>query len=690
MIAKTNNWQLLFGKRSELMFVVMIIGILLVLFMPIPAFLLDLLLILNLSFALVLFLLTFYIDKPLSFSTFPSLLLIATLFRLALNISATRLILTHAEAGKVIEAIGTYVIQGNYIVGLVVFLILIVVQFIVVTNGAQRVAEVAARFTLDSLPGKQMSIDAEMNLGLIDHNTARKRRQALEKETNFYGAMDGASKFVKGDAIAGIIIILIDIIAGLTIGLSQHAMSWSGALHTYTLLTVGDGIITQIPALIISTATGVIVTRAATDAELGQEVSRQISAYPKILVMVSIGLFVLMLLPGIPGLPVFIVLALLVFLSYLTIKRFKAGENNTDNSNTTDNDSKTPHRDVESVLVVHPIAINLHSQLQAIIGSKHELLKSRIDQFRIKYAQEIGFILPSVHIAFSNTLKENHYEITFNEIKVGEGLLMPQHQLAINAHNAPIQLAGIATVDPTYQLPAIWVDENAVDKAKAQKLTVVSSLNVLMTHFSQKVRLHTAELLTRQALEARLHTLKSTHENLIDEAIPEVINLSVLQQILKQLLKEQVPIRQLATILEVIIDEGKAQNQPAHLIEKIRQRLANTICYQLMKEHKELHVLTLAPQLEQSFHQALSENNFQTLVLAPTVIERFSKSLLKQVETMLAHNHPPVLLTNTPLRRHLRLITERIFQQLTILSIDEIPQHVALKSFATVTGESNA
>ena len=686
-----NNWQLLFGKRSELIFVMMIVGVLLVLFMPIPAFLLDLLLIMNLSFALTLFLLTFYIDKPLSFSTFPSLLLIATLLRLALNISATRLILTHAEAGKVIEAIGTYVIQGNYIVGLVVFLILIVVQFIVVTNGAQRVAEVAARFTLDSLPGKQMSIDAEMNLGLIDHNTARKRRQALEKETNFYGAMDGASKFVKGDAIAGIIIILIDIIAGLSIGLSQHGMSWNTALHTYTLLTVGDGIITQIPALIISTATGVIVTRAATDAELGQEVSRQISAYPKILVMVSIGLFVLLLLPGVPGIPVFIVLCILSFLAYIPVKRFKAQSLDSKEPQATDVAMDTPESHaLKAALNVHPIAIYLHPSLQTISGQNNEELHKRITQFRLKYAQEIGFILPPVHIAMQNTLELNHYELSFNEAKVAIGTLVPQHELAINPHNSPIDLTGIATTDPTYHLPAIWVSDQQIEKAKAQKLTVVSGLNVLMTHFSQKVHLHATELFTRQALEYRLNELRATHETLVDELIPNTISLSHLHQILKQLLKEQVSIRHLTIILEAIMDEGKENNQLSHLIEKVRQRLASSICQSLLKDRDALHVLTLEPQLEHQLQKALQENNYQALALAPNVLESFSKSLLKQVEKMLAQNHTPVLLTNTTLRRHVHSLTERIFQQLSIISIDEIPQHIQLRSFATITGVQHA
>lgn len=671
------------GKQGDLVLVFSIISILLLLFVPIPSWLLDFLFIANFSFALLILLLTFYMGKPLEFSTFPSLLLIATLFRLGLNISATRLILGEADAGRVIGAVGEFVVGGNYVIGLIVFLVLIVVQYVVVTNGAQRVAEVAARFTLDSMPGKQMSIDADLNMGLIDQDHARERRKSIEQEANFYGAMDGASRFVKGDAIAGIIIILIDIIGGLAIGVSQMGMSWAQALQTYTLLTVGDGIVTQVPALIIATGTGIIVTRAATDAQLSQEVSRQVLSYPKTILLVVIGLLVLMLMPGIPLFPV-LFLSLLAGLVYIVALRsplraaLKAGES--------DNKTGPESEDLYQLLAVEPIEIAVGQNLIPLAAADNSLFMERIIAFRKQYALEAGFVFPKVRVKDDKRLGPNHYEIAIYGTKVAEGDVLVDRLLAINAGGEQTALDGIATKDPTYGLPAVWIVEEQRRQAREAGCTVVDPATVLLTHLTEVIKQQSPNLLTRAETERVISKVRERHASLVEELIPKVLSVGEVQKVLQNLLREKVSIRNVEAILEVLSDFGGRNRDPEYLTEQVRERVGAMICQSLATPEGELYVLTFDPGVEQAISgsiRTLEEKS--TLVLEPKFAEQLLRRLAGEVERMMSSNLMPVLLCSPVLRRHMRRFTERVMPQVAVVSLAEVPNGVNLKSFGMIS-----
>jgi len=465
------------GENNDLILVVMMIGILIVLFIPIPSQLLDALFIVNFSFALLILLITFYANKPVDFSTFPSLLLVATLFRLSLNIAATRLILADADAGRVIAAVGSYMVQGNYVIGLIVFLILVVVQYVVVTNGAQRVAEVAARFTLDSMPGQQMSIDADLNMGLIDQAEAKRRRKNLEKEANFYGSMDGASKFVKGDAIAGIVILLIDIIGGLAIGVAQRGMAWSEALQTYTLLTIGDGIVTQIPALVISVGAGIIITRSASDARLSDEILKQITAYPRTLLLVSLALSALMLAPGMPVLPPLVVAVLAVSSAFFATRRIAAQAT----LERTGEPGTTAEEDVYALLDVEPLEVRVGQNLIPLVNGADAQLMERIAAFRKQYALDVGFVVPKVRIRDDHKLEPNGYRICIFGVPVASGTLLADRTLAIDPGGARARLQGVPTKDPAYGLPAVWVTRQEEALAQQGGYTLVDPTTVAIT-----------------------------------------------------------------------------------------------------------------------------------------------------------------------------------------------------------------
>lgn len=655
---------------SELVMIGFATGILLILFVPIPAALLDLLLIINFSWALTILLLTFYTETPLSFSTFPALLLISTLFRLALNISATRLILGNGDAGHVISAIGQYVIHGNYVMGLVVFLILIIVQYLVVTNGAQRVAEVAARFTLDSMPGKQMSIDADLNMGLIAQSEAKQRRAQIEKEANFYGAMDGASKFVKGDAIAGILIILVDILGGLAIGMTQKGLSLADAVHTYTLLTVGDGLITQIPALIISTATGIIVTRAATDAQLGSEIAKQIAAYPQSLLMVCAGLLGLLFLKGIPVVSVLLILTLFALAAWYALKMDKQES------------EETQEESLHEKIRIYPIEIQLNSELFTALSQQEKPLVIAIQQLRERLAHEFGFVMPEVKLRADKKLNYPFYSICL------QGNHQGFHQLHLDKHlvilSSPLKQQdslpkGIEVRDPSYGLPAIWVDQAHQGEAIQAGLTVCEPLNVLGTQLSELIQNNMSELLTRTETEA---LLDQPHlRPLRDELIPTLLPLGVVQRILQQLLQEKVSIRFLPTILEELLEHAKNTQDPLLLGEFVRTRLGIPICQKLMLNQTSLPVLTLEPGLEQKLNQSLTPGNW---TLEPSLTERFITALAQQVEKMLHERKRPVLLCSTTLRRQIKQLTQRVIPHLTVLAMNEIPVTIQVESFGVV------
>ncbi len=678
-----NAWfTRVFGERSELALVLLLAGILVVLFAPIPAALLDLLLIANFSFALLILLLTFYMLRPLEFSTFPSLLLVATLFRLGLNVAATRLILGDANAGQVIASIGNHAVGGNYVIGLIVFVVLIVVQYVVVTNGAQRVAEVAARFTLDGMPGKQMSIDADLNMGLIDQDEARERRRNIEKEANFYGAMDGASRFVKGDAIAGIIIILVDIIGGLAIGVAQKGMSWGEALQTYTLLTVGDGIVTQVPALVIATGTGIIVTRAASDARLGAEVSRQILAHPRTIAIVACVLVALGMLPGIPVLPVMVLTCGAVALFWYALKRPAADAAARADAKVA---AKEPADELYQTLKVDPVEVTIGSGLIPLLGEDGAILAEKLASIRKQYALDMGVVLPPVRVRDDKRQAPNKYEIRLFGTRIAEGEVQPDRVLAINPGGGRSTLEGVAATDPAYGLPATWIAQDSRAAAKAGGYTVVDSSTVFVTHLSEILRQNAHNLITRAETERLLARVRESQPSLLDELVPKILAYGDVQRVLQCLVKERVPIRNLEVILEVLADCGVRQKEPELLTEQVRERLGSVICQQLADSRGQMQVLTFDSSVEQSFAGALrSVEDKPTLLLEPRFAEQLLRRLSEEVERMTRGNLRPVLLCAPNLRRHVRRFTERLVPQLSVLSLSEIPSHVSLRGFGVV------
>jgi len=673
--------------KSELVLVIGVIAILMLLFTPIPPGALDLLLLTNFSLGLVILLLTFYTDKPLSFSTFPSLILIATLFRLGLNVSSTRLILNDADAGQVIGAIGSHVVGGNYVIGLVVFLILIVVQYVVVTSGAQRVAEVAARFTLDSMPGKQMSIDADLNMGIIDEHEAKSRRLAIEKEANFYGAMDGSTKFVKGDAIAGIIIILINIIGGLSIGVAQHGMAWSDALHTFTLLTVGDGIVTQIPSLVIATATGIIITRAASDSQLGQELTKQVTSQPKILVIVATALVLVMFMPGIPIWPLAVLAVGFGLIAFFANK--SANENDLketepdlpEESQDTSNES-----DLYALTKIHALELRVGSSISEFIAEESNTLESRLQSYRKQFALDFGLVLPKESLFKDQSLDANQYVLSIHGVQAAKGDLYPEFELAIDASGKKTPLKGKETKEPTFGLPATWINKETAKIAREGGFTVVDPETTFLTHLTETLKKNAPELLTRAEAEKLIGKVAESQPGLVDELIPSVLAYSDVQKVLQQLLQEKVSIRNLPLILEELVDAARNTKSVNALCDAVRAKLRNQICQSLADATGTLNILTLEPRLEQRLVSGVvSDENHSSLALEPELTEALLKSLTKQVESMMGKRLRPILLCTPVLRRPLFQFCERALPQIHVLSLNEIPSAINVSAFGMVS-----
>lgn len=665
----------LIRDNMDLALVIGVIAILLILFAPIPAPLLDLLIILNFAFGLTILLLTFYVERPVAFSTFPSLLLVATLFRLALNVAATRLILTEASAGEVIGAIGSFAVQGNFVIGLVVFFILTVVQYVVVTSGAQRVSEVAARFVLDSVPGQQMSIDADLNMGLIDQNEAKRRRKDLEREASFYGSMDGASKFVKGDAVAGIIILLINIIAGWIIGVAQMGMGWSEALSTFTLLTIGDGIVTQVPALIISVATGIIVTRSSADRQLSTEIFEQLGSVPKIPLIVLAALFALLLLPGMPKWPILIIM-LIAMASFFGIRRKRQRE--------AANLFEEPSEDVASGpnRALPPIEVLLGRELGEQWQSIKPILADRITALREQQEQATGFMLPPIIFHDGAKLGPMDYEISFYGVRHGHSQIYPGSMLAVrNSNTTQDDIPGIQTQDPAFGLPAIWVESEDVERARSQGYTLVDPVTVLITHLSEILQNEASRLLTRADVVTLLEGVRTRQPGLIEELIPNVMTVSDVQRVLQNLLSEDVSIRNIDQIAEVLVDSGRSVKDLSELTELIRQKLAHAICQRLQSGHGQLSVLSLDPRIEGQVAEDIRRGGGDGTVLDPKLAEHLIRKLMSSADDMIRQGYAPVLLCGPEIRRHLKAFTRRAVPKLSVLSVNEIPYTIDLKSF---------
>ncbi|WP_025136171.1 flagellar biosynthesis protein FlhA [Achromobacter sp. DH1f] len=673
------------ASNRDIVMVLVVMGVLIVLFMPIPPAALDFLILANFSFAFLILLLTFYMTRPVEFSTFPSLLLIATLFRLSLNVAATRLILSEANAGSVISAIGGYVVGGNYVIGLIVFLILIVVQFVVVTSGAQRVSEVAARFTLDSMPGQQMSIDADLNMGFITQEQAQVRRKTLEKEAAFYGAMDGASKFVKGDAIAGILIMAINIIGGLVIGVMQLGIPWSEAIRIYTLLTIGDGIVTQVPALVIAVATGIIVTRSASDGNFSQEVARQITLFPKTLFLVCAALFALMALPGIPALPAFLLAVTVLALGWAAHRAARA-KRAADSPAQDALPAAAAAGDPYDALKVEAVEIQAGAHLLPSVMD-HSGFADRIAAFRNQYVQEMGMVIPTVKVRASTRLGPDDYEIVVYGVPAGKGQAMADRWLAIHPAGVTKTVRGIETRDPTYGLPAVWIEESEKANAQQGRYTLIDGLTVLMTHLTEVLRRESANLLTRAETDRLLERVRLAQPGLVEELTPGILSMTEVQKVLQALVREKVSIRNLEAILEVLADAGRNQREPGFLAEQVRQRLGQAICRSLSGDTSTLHVITLDPLTEAHIGNSLrhTAENGGRLAIEPRVADQLIGSLVQQAEAMMKANLLPVLLCSPDLRRHLRMLTERVLPHLRVLSMAEIPGSIDLKAFSAVS-----
>jgi flagellar biosynthesis protein FlhA len=667
-----------FRSNTDLALVGGMIGILLILFAPIPTVMLDFLIILNFSFALTILMLTFYVSRPVEFSTFPSLLLVATLFRLSLNVAATRLILSEGDAGEVINAIGSFAIQGNFVIGLVVFFILVVVQFVVVTAGAQRVSEVAARFTLDAVPGQQMSIDADLNMGLINQDEAKLRRKTLEREAAFYGAMDGASKFVKGDAVASIVIVLINIIAGWIIGMSQRGLDWSEALQLYTLLTIGDGIVTQVPALIISVATGIIVTRSAADRQLSTEILSQLGSVPKISLIVMSALFVLLLLPGMPKWP--IVILLLIFLVAWFSARGRAKRANLE---VDDAQAAVADADVEDAGKIPPaIVVRFGQDLSDNWASSKPVLLERITALRKQRAEETGLTLPAITLEDGARLPGYDYEIMLLGTPYARGTIQPERTLAIRSASTQEGLEGDEARDPAFGLPALWIDNTNRDLARSLGHTLIDPITVLMTHLGEVVRAEAPLLLTRNDVTAMLESVRARQVGLIEELIPNIMSVSDIQRILQSLLAEEVSIRNIDFICDALVDVGRLTKDHSELTELVRQKLAHMICNDLRGKNDQLSVLSLDPRVEGQITEAIARSDGNApMVIEPRLAESLMRKIIPLVDSMMQQGLAPVLLCGPIIRKQMRAFLRRSAPRLAVISVSEVPQSIDLRSF---------
>jgi flagellar biosynthesis protein FlhA len=676
-------------KNTDLLMAFGLIAVIIFMIIPLPPFLLDISLAMSLALSLLILLSALYATKALDFSVFPSLLLIVTLFRLSLNIATTRLILSHghegtSSAGHVVEAFGGFVVGDNYVIGLIIFLILIVINFVVITKGSGRVAEVAARFTLDAMPGKQMSIDADLNAGLINEEEARRRRKEIEAEADFFGAMDGASKFVRGDAIAGIVITGINILGGLLIGVLQKGLDVSTAAEYYTKLTIGDGLISQIPALIISTAAGTIVTRSSSGKNMGNEMAKQLFLKPRAVNIASIVLILLGLIPGFPFMPFAIMSAGTATIAWFMTK-LDAEKVKEDLVKAQDLAAK-PKENVEGLLSLDTLELEVGYGLISVVESSNsgDLLE-RIVSIRKQFALDLGIVVPSIHIRDNLQLQPGEYRILIKGAAVGKGILSTDSLLAMDPGNVLNPVDGTPTKEPAFGLDALWISASVRDEAELAGYTVVDLPTVIATHLTEVVRTNAHELIGRQEVTKLVDGLKKTHPKVIEELIPEHMSVGSIVQVLKGLLKEQVSIRDLLTIMETLGDEAQKTKDIELLVEGVRKRLARSITRKYTNEEGNIPVLSLSPNVEETITNSLlqTENGIQ-LVMDPHTANRLIMELSRQIERNPDIASSPILLTSPTIRRHIHKLTSRFIPQLVVLSHNELTADAQVNSVGTV------
>lgn len=679
-------WDLL--RNTDVMMSVSVVGILMIMLMPLPRMILDLLLAFNIALSIVVLLVGMQVRKPIEFSVFPSILLMVTLLRLSLNVASTRLILLHGNegagaAGEVIRSFGNFVVGGNYAVGLVVFVILVVINFVVVTKGASRVAEVAARFTLDAMPGKQMSIDADLNAGLIHEDEARRRRREIAEEADFYGAMDGASKFVRGDAIAAVIIILVNIVGGLTIGVLQQKMNVAAAAANYTLLTIGEGLVAQIPALIISTAAGIVVTRAAREVNLGQEIARQVMISSKALAAAS---GILLALGFVPGLPHVAFLTLGSIAGWTAYTMMKTEQAEAAAKAAPPPAPKAAEEAVAKVAPVELMEVQVGFGLISLVEAKEGgALLDRIKGVRRQIANELGFLAPPIHLRDNLQLRPNEYAVMLKGIELVRGEVLPGHLLAIDPGTAQKNaVKGIPTKEPAFGLPALWINESQRDQAQIAGYTVVDAGSAIATHLSEIIKRHAQELLGRQEAQVLLDDLAKSHPKLVEEVVPAQLALGALVRILGNLLQEGVPIRDLRTILEVVADYAPSVKDPDQLTEAVRQALARTITHQYAGADGSLPVINLDPRLDRALVEQMSSGPAGYWSLEPSMSHRLLTSLKQAAERVAARGQQPVVLCSPALRRHLRRLTARVLQSVPVLALNEVDSMAKIVAAETI------
>jgi flagellar biosynthesis protein FlhA len=687
----TPFWQGFGIHKGELFVAVGVIMTLLVMVFPLPSLLLDLLLSFNLTFSLMVLLLSLYTIKPIEFFIFPSLLLVTTLFRLSLGVASTRLILLHGweglgAAGRVIHSFGSFVVGGNYVVGGIIFVILVLINFIVIVKGSTRIAEVAARFTLDAMPGKQMSIDADLNAGYIDDHEARRRRVNLAREGEFYGAMDGASKFVRGEAVAGILIMAINIVGGLTIGVLQYDLSLKEAAQNFTLLTIGEGLVNQIPALFVSTAAGLVVSKAASEASLGEEYAAQFALKPQAVTVAAAIIFLVGLVPGLPHLPF---LALSVLTGGLAYAAHRAREKNLlEQAKAQEVPSRPREADpLENLPSLDLLELEVGYGLIPLVDEEQdgELLE-RIRALRRQFAQDMGVVIPPIHIRDNLQLKPGGYGILIKGVEVAQGDLMVGYFLALHSGEALRQIEGIPTREPTFNLPALWIPNSRKEEAQHLGYTVVNLASVIATHLSEIIRLHCDELLGRQEVQKLLDRLSRTHPKVVEELVPGTLTLGIIQKVLQNLVRERVSIRDLLTIMETLADYGAYTKDPDILTEYVRQRLGRALSKNLETSDHKIMVYSLDPFVEDLIKDSLQKTEYGVyLAMPPETAEEIIQALKEAVDNSLAQNLQPVVVCSPAVRRHLRRLVERHFPGLWVLSPHELVTDAQLQSLGVVS-----
>jgi flagellar biosynthesis protein FlhA len=676
-------------KNGDVFVIGGLFGTILLMILPVHPLLLDCFLAISIALSLLILLSILYVREPAEFTGFPTLLLFVTLFRLSLNIASTRLILLDGYAGHIIETFGNFVVRGNYVVGLVIFLILVLINFIVITKGAGRIAEVAARFTLDAMPGKQMAIDAELNAGMIKEAEARARRRAVEQEADFYGAMDGASKFVRGDAIAAILITLINVLGGFAIGILQKGMTVNEALQRFTLLSIGDGLVSQIPALITSTAAGILVTRAAAKEDLGSELTKQLLSYPKVMTILTGMLVVFALVPGLPMFPFLLLASMTGFLAY-NLKGEQPGAKTaalgeSPGSPAAKEASASPDK-LETLLNLDSLQIELgYGLINLADARKGGDLLERVTGVRKTFAQEMGVIIPPIRLRDNLQLEANRYRFLLKGNPIVEGELMPGHWLAMNASNSKVVLKGMPTVEPVFKLPATWIAEAERKHAEVSGYTVVDAPSVLVTHLSETVKRNCHEILSRQDVQNLLDNLKTTHPTVVSELIPAQLNVGQVQRILQNLLAEGVSIRNLAGILEKVSDYTGTTKNPDELSEFARRALGAQIIKPFQSEKGGLQAITLDPRLEQQIAQGVRQtSNEISLTMEPKLARHVMDTLSQRLQQLLSAGQPPVVLCAPQIRLAFRRFFETTFSELTVLAYTEVPARVEIQSNGTI------